>query len=700
MSSILQISNSTENEQKMTTNTQTQMPIAPELARHTSGGHLPLATEVVMAESVTHNKYLGNLFKKVIAYEYKMDFNAFVKIIRTGTREVSKNSVITYTRNLKRLAADIDAIGDVPNDWDNDNSFSTNLEQDVVGTALQMGIQLLANNASMLMDMSVSVRKARIAAVLVAIDPEREDKVSDAHESSVTFAQNPTGKNIKDSWSANQIKFKGKKPTNGDQYRYMEYVLALDDDADNKYKDEVEMNTKAKVLAMRERSENHDDGIHYNKDYRGEGNSIPGRSLAYVVPEAFWTAVYYKTQKLFDEPELADTIHSLRAFAVKEQKAYSAGVKTKSVKEDANWVSQKQIAEKATEMRTKLNDIFRKKDVEIPRQDKLKEFVVAAGKILKDEKAAEVEASRIKKVARLAKYKVELDAHKANPELEKPKKVKVMFGLAKKKLVRKSKKLVKQYWTEALPTKFTNKPFMSALINAFVAALYTDLPPRRLDWAKLHFISKNDFDKIAQDVTLQDGGRSDGIYYVFPNTKYGPNPSSASSFIVFGARAGKSQQENDLREDNIGVNIRSLGAMIYWIQAIRDPEEPVQGRSVVITNPGFTQIDENALGKRVKKIFSGKYGGVKKNITASLLRKIFITDEFKGDTDKKIRIAKLMNHSVKIQQAIYNKEKATSSYDGSFEGEPMTGEMLNQVESNQIPVDIWTKSVLHKQVVE
>ena len=171
----------------------------------------------------------------------------------------------------------------------------------------------------------------------------------------------------------------------------------------------------------------------------------------------------------------------------------------------------------------------------------------------------------------------------------------------------------------------------------------------------------------------------------------------------FGARAGKSPQPEDLRVDDVGPNIRKLGTMIYWISKLRDPinvntgtrQDPPQGRPVIVTNPGFVEIDENALGKRVKKIFSGKYGGVKKNITASLLRKIFITSEFKGDTEKKMRIAALMNHSVKIQQAIYYKQE-----EKQYGDKIMTGDDLNEVESNQIPVDYWTKKHLHTAVVE
>jgi len=657
----------------------TELQSVPVLQRAMSGDHLPLATEVVMAESVSHNKYLGNLYKKIFSYKYKMDFKTFVKAIRTGPRKVAKNSVITYTRNLKRLAADMDDIGDVEKDWDNDNSFGENLEADVPGTSLQMGLQLLADNAAMLLAMSSSVRKARIAALLVGIDPEKDDAAINRYNiRTYTFKQRP------DLFQGPEYElekgYEGRYPKNGDYQTYFDYVNELEDDADNIYKDEVYYNTKEKIRKFMKASENHDGGIHYSHQYRGH-HSTNHRSLAYITPIHFWTGEYREEGKVYDEPILAGVINDLRAHAVKEQRAYSASTKIKSVKEDANWVSQKQIVEKAVEVRQKLNEIFRKKDVDIPNNTKVAVWVKAKAKEQKEAYDAAVTGFKLW-------AKEDKETRGESPLAAYHEK----YG--KMMLKKAAKGYIKKYWEEALPASLTNKPFMSALINAFVASIYTELPPRRLDWAKLHFIAKDKWDKMDAAMTAQDGGYHDAIYYVYPRSKYGINPGSSKSFILFGARAGKSPQQEDLRVDDIGPNIRKLGTMIFWISKLRGVEAGEQGRPVIITNPGFKEIEENALGKRVKKIFSGKYGGEKKSITASLLRKIFITSEFKGDTDKKMRIAALMNHSVKIQQAIYNKEQY-----GDNPG-IMTGDDLNEVESNQIPVDYWTQKHLHKAVVE
>ena len=658
----------------------TELQSVPVLQRSMSSDHLPVATEVVMAESISHNKYLGNLYKKIFSYKYKMDMETFVKAIRTGPRKVAKNSVITYTRNLKRLAADMDAIGDVEKDWDNDNSFTENLEADVAGTSVQMGLQLLADNAAMLLAMSSSVRKARIAALLVGIDPEKSDAaINKWSTKSYTFKQRPdlfTHPNYE-----LEEGYAGRFPKNGDYQTYFDYVNELEDDADNIYKDEVTLNTKKKIRQFLIRDKNHDGGVNYSQEYRGHPETNH-RSLAYITPVHFWTGEYYEKEKTYDEPVLAGLINDLRAHAVKEQRAYSQSTKIKSVKEDKNWVTQKQIEEKAVELRNTLNEIFRKKDVDIPNNSKLVKWAKARG-----------EAQKAAFSAANTGFKAWIKEDQATRGESPMAAYWEIYG--KKDTKTSAKEYTKKYWEEALPASLTNKPFMSALINAFVASIYTELPPRRLDWAKLHFISKPNWDKMDAAMTAQDGGYHDAIYYVYPKTKYGINPGGAKSFIVFGARAGKSPQQEDLRVDDVGPNIRKLGTMIFWISKLRGVVAGAQGRPVIITNPGFKEIEENALGKRVKKIFSGKYGGVKKSITASLLRKIFITTEFKGDTEKKMRIAALMNHSVKIQQAIYYKQEEKEWGD-----KIMTGDDLNEVESNQIPVDYWTKKHLHKPVVE
>ncbi len=679
---------------------------------YTDADTLPLALPVAAvtpATNISHNKYLEKQFKKCFSIIYKMEFGTFEKILREGERAVAKNSVLTYARNLRRLARDIDASGEESKEgtFDSGNSFVDELKVNVPVAAFQMGLRVLSDDAAMLKAMSKSVRKARIAALLVGMDPEKKDETLTHSQRNVTYEEEPSV------FSGLMAKYKGKYPTYDDWITYgvwLEKHWKEDPEWENPYAKETGF-YEPDDMEKFHHPDGSDDwvGIHHGKAYREETDKkgwAKGRSLAWRVPVDFWKGRYSKIFVEYDYPELRDVIDELRAFAVKEQKEYQEGAAYKNVKEDKNWVEQPQIEAKAAEMRTILNQKFAAKDVTPPNFRALnifyKQFTIDL--IKKDQQQQDKLSDEWDKYMNDAEENEDI----TEEDMDKyDKKYKLRLKLIEKGRKNKIARVSVKYWTQALPEKLINKPFMSALINAFVAALYTDMPPRRLDWAKLKFISIKRFNKLKEEgdaAGAHDGGYSDGIYYVFPHTKIGPTPMSPKSFVVFGKNAGKSPQEEDLRVDNISKNIRTLGSMIYWISKMkqgRANEKPGawwlvgkskdarQGRSVVITNPGFKEIEENALGKRIKKIFSDKYGGVKKNITASLLRKIYISHAFKGDTEKKAKLAMAMNHSMKIQQAIYNKE-------GGEYPEIVTPESFLALESNQIPVDKWTKKNVHK----
>ena len=65
-----------------------------------------------------------------------------------------------------------------------------------------------------------------------------------------------------------------------------------------------------------------------------------------------------------------------------------------------------------------------------------------------------------------------------------------------------------------------------------------------------------------------------------------------------------------------------------------------------------------------------------RKVSVGMLRKIFISENFAGDRIKKSKIALAMNHSVRIQQAIYNKK-----------GMEMTSNDVIQFEVNQHHLD-------------
>ena len=343
---------------------------------------------------------------------------------------------------------------------------------------------------------------------------------------------------------------------------------------------------------------------------------------------------------------------SLKKRATFLQKAYHKEVESKNPKEQANWVEWSQIKSKATETRGEWNAYLEKK--------KLKPITNNA--------YATYFNNAKKEMAKALKLEV--------PKLSKAKRTEILEGK-------------RDEWFEAFFTpylKHFNKPFNSKLMDALIATLYTEMPPRRLDWKKLWVITEEMMADLCEEATMPVGENDDEndqsevkceepgieddvwnkIFYVIPS-KW--NPFSSKGYFLFGRNAGKSPQPTELKVDNINSNLRVLIGTLYSLLIVNNPdwEGWAYGASPIMVNAmdrfgekgkdaDYKELTENSIGKKVKKIFSGKYGGTQKTITTSLLRKIYISNMFQGDTEKKAQIARLMNHSVRIQQHIYNKE--------------------------------------------
>jgi hypothetical protein len=345
-------------------------------------------------------------------------------------------------------------------------------------------------------------------------------------------------------------------------------------------------------------------------------------------------------------------IPSLKKRATFLQKAYHKEVESKNPKEEKNWVEWSQIVKRAGETRTEWNAYLEKKKLPLINNNNYATFFKAEQKRQNE----------------LLKLEV--------PKLSKAKRNKMIAGMRDG--------FFEAYFTPYL--KHFNKPFNSKLMDALIATLYTEMPPRRLDWKKLWVITAENLEELCAEATLPIGENDDEndqsevkcdgvegdeiwdrIWYVIPS-KW--NPFSSKGYFLFGRNAGKSPQPTELKVDNINSNLRTLIGTLYSLLIVNNPEweEWSMGGSPLMVNamvraeqvedeePDYTELTENSIGKKVKKIFSGKYGGTQKTITSSLLRKIYISNMFQGDTEKKAQIARLMNHSVRIQQHIYNKE--------------------------------------------
>ena len=316
-----------------------------------------------------------------------------------------------------------------------------------------------------------------------------------------------------------------------------------------------------------------------------------------------------------DESVIGKIVVKLREIAVTEQKKYHETASKKNKKEEKNWVSWKELRTKASETRSIWNAYLDKKGLLPP-------TIAGYG----------------------AKWKEIQNSW--TPEEKKKMKKDRKFAESQQE------RLLLEYFKPY--ADIANKPFFTALFNAAIATIYTELPPRRLDWVNLKFMTQEEYKKMCESEEEEEEAECwRDIIYVAPSEFH---LFSSKSFIHFGRNAGKSPQQEDLKVGDLTSTLRIMIGTIVGITKITYWEVGATMMNILLQNPvNGEPLEENALGKKIKKIFSGKYKGVKKSITSSLMRKIFITDEFKGEFENRHRIAKLMNHSVKIQQNIYNK---------------------------------------------
>ena len=331
-------------------------------------------------------------------------------------------------------------------------------------------------------------------------------------------------------------------------------------------------------------------------------------------------------------------IDRLRAEAVIEQKAYHKEVQSKNAKESANWVDWTKIVGRAKETIKEYNDYVEKKG--------MKKITAAA--YASKYNIVQKETAAADKVALKEALKKQKKENKGKT-----------YSSAELKAEMKAGRLSRNansFWTPYL--KIVNKPFTTKIVNALVAALYTEMPPRRLDYAggKLIVVTQEEMDSLCEDQepasVKYEGGKlvsandekvegnpknyqtekdcdpqqgtddefkptaddaNDPVYshiwYVIPSKH---NPFSIKSHIVFGRFAGKSPQDSELRVDNLASGLRTLVGTYYSLLLAKDPEynlRPLLVNAMDLDEDGdYRAMTENGLGKRIKKIFSGKYG--------------------------------------------------------------------------------------------
>ncbi len=172
-----------------------------------------------------------------------------------------------------------------------------------------------------------------------------------------------------------------------------------------------------------------------------------------------------------------------------------------------------------------------------------------------------------------------------------------------------------------------NKKDLEILQQYLVLSLYTLHAPRRLEYADTKVISFREFKKLS------DKDLDNNIYLVVV--------SRNKKFFSFGKNAVKSETA-----DNLKIPLdRGLNSVVnLWLNVTNNTDD------YLLKDSRGNKMTKNGLSKFLSKIFKPK------KISASMLRKIFLSNQFQPENDKKKDLAKKMNHSVKTQQNVYVKE--------------------------------------------
>ena len=163
-----------------------------------------------------------------------------------------------------------------------------------------------------------------------------------------------------------------------------------------------------------------------------------------------------------------------------------------------------------------------------------------------------------------------------------------------------------------------------------VLSLYTDIPPRRNEYADMKIINKSDYQKLS------DNEKEKNVYLI----TNGRNKKK----LHFGRDAVKSEGEEKYNVFPVPGNLNSV--INLWLN--------YHNEDYLLEDSRGKQLTKNGLTKYINKIFSP----LDKSISTSMLRKIFLSHKFKDEEERqkeKEELAKQMNHSKEVQQKVYVK---------------------------------------------
>tara|TARA_R100000231_G_scaffold139488_1_gene120938 strand:- start:1531 stop:2499 length:969 start_codon:yes stop_codon:yes gene_type:complete len=190
-------------------------------------------------------------------------------------------------------------------------------------------------------------------------------------------------------------------------------------------------------------------------------------------------------------------------------------------------------------------------------------------------------------------------------------------------------KLLKQIKSRSInfnKTGVKNKRDFNLVQDYIISALYTYLPPRRLEYADTILISEKDFNN------LDAKNKNDNIYLVSKN--------KSNKYFSFGKNAVKSETPNNLKID-IPKKLNSV--INFWNNTNRT-------KYLLVNNKG-EKLTKNMLGKKIQDIFND----TGKNISVVLLRKIYLSNKFGDVLKERKEVSEQMNHSLNTANTYYIK---------------------------------------------
>ncbi len=183
-----------------------------------------------------------------------------------------------------------------------------------------------------------------------------------------------------------------------------------------------------------------------------------------------------------------------------------------------------------------------------------------------------------------------------------------------------------------------NKTTYLRLQQILLMRLYSDIPPRRLDYQNMEIISYKSYSEMDRDEIRSHN------FWVYHKKK------SKGSFFSFGVALPKSQAYIKKEDDAVLWNCpKQIQKIIYLLRKYKKEQS-------LLYNSKLKPINKSSLSKMISKTFKTAFN---KNVGSSLLRKIYDTNKFKNDVplEERIKIARMMNHSIMVSMTHYTKHE-------------------------------------------